>query len=150
TQLMLTRLSLLVIGIISLLIALFAATIYRLAVLSCTAILVGMVAPYLIGMYWKKANHTGALASMITGTVAWVVMTFLYYPTTLEICEGLVEDATWDAVYIASTPAFLLSVVVLVVVSLATQKADPPKAFTGLDGKPVSMEKPFGINDLKD
>ncbi len=150
TQLLLTRLSLLVIGIISLLIALYAATIYRLAVLSCTAILVGMVAPYLIGMYWKKANHIGALASMITGTVAWVIGAILYYPTTLEICEGLVEDATWDAVYIASTPAFLLSVVVLVVVSLATQKIDPPKAFTGLDGKPVSMVKPFGINDLKD
>ncbi len=150
TQLWMTRLSLLVIGLISLLIALFAATIYRLAVLSCTAILVGMVAPYLIGLYWKKANHIGALASMITGTLSWIALTFYYYPITYEICEGLVEDATWDAVYIASTPAFILSVVVLVVVSLLTQKKDPPKPFTDYYGKPVSMEKPFGITDLKD
>ena len=145
TQLWLTRFSLLATGIISLLIALFAATIYRLAVLSCTAILVGMVAPYLIGMYWKKANHIGALSSMIVGTVSWVILTFAYYPTTLEICEGFVEDATWDAVYIASFPAFLLSIVVLIVVSLLTQKSDPPKALTDLDGKPVDMRNPFGF-----
>ncbi|MDD2695629.1 MAG: sodium:solute symporter family protein [Anaerolineales bacterium] len=149
TQLMLTRLSLLITGVISLLIALYAETIYRLAVLSCTAILVGMVAPYIIGMYWKKANHIGALTSMITGTISWVIMAILWYPYTLEICEGFVDDAVWDAVYISSTPAFLLSVVVLIGVSLATQKIDPPKVLTDLHGKVVDMKNPFGIGPFK-
>ncbi len=144
-QLWTTRFSLLAIGITSLLIALFAATIYRLAVLSCTAVLVGMVAPYLIGMYWKKANHVGAFVSMVVGTLSWIALTFYYYPTTLEICEGYVEDAVWDAVYIASTPAFLISVVLLVVVSLLTQKVDPPKKLTDLNGNEVDMRNPLGI-----
>lgn len=144
-QLWLTRLSLLVTGILSLLIALFAATIYRLAVLSCTTILVGMVAPYLIGMYWKKGNHVGAMASLIGGTVLWIILTLVYYPTTLEACGGYVDDAVWDAVYIASTPAFLASVVLFIGGSLLTQKLDPPKPLTDLHGKPVDMRNPLGI-----
>ncbi len=145
TQLWLTRLSLLVTGIVSLLIALFAATIYRLAVLSCTTILVGMVAPYIIGMYWKKGNHAGAMASLVGGTVLWIILTFVYYPTTLEACGGYVDDAVWDAVYIASTPAFIASVVLFIGVSLLTQKIDPPKPLTDLHGRPVDMRNPLGI-----
>jgi SSS family transporter len=72
-SLKLTRISLLVSGILSLAIALFASTIYKLAVMANTSILVGMAAPYLIGMYWKKANHTGALASFFSGMISWII-----------------------------------------------------------------------------
>ena len=73
-----TRIALIVSGILSLFIALFASTIYKLAVLANTSILVGMAAPYLIGMYWKKANHSGALASFYSGVVSWLVLTFVW------------------------------------------------------------------------
>ncbi len=148
SQLMLTRVSLAASGVISLLIAMYAGTIYKLAVLSNTSILVGMAAPYLIGMYWKKANHIGALASFFSGVISWVALAFYYYPATLEVCEGVAEDATWDAIYISSFPAFAISVVALIVVSLLTQKKDPPKVLTDINGKPVDMRNPLGLNVL--
>jgi len=148
TELLLTRLSLLVSGLLSLIIALFASTIYRLAVLSNTSILVGMAAPYIIGMHWKKANHTGALASFFSGVISWIILTFYYYPQTLEVCELEVECATWDAIYIASTPAFILSVIFFIVVSLLTQKMDPPKPLTDIFGNPVDMTNAIGFKGL--
>ncbi len=146
TQLMLTRISLLISGVFSLLIALYASTIYKLAVLANTSILVGMAAPYLIGMYWKKGNHTGAMASFFSGVISWIILAVYYYNSyVLPVAyEGeVMDDAVWDSIYIASTPAFFLSVVVFFVVSLLTQKQDPPKPLMDINGKPVDMRNPF-------
>ncbi len=150
SQLLLTRLSLLVSGILSLYIAMVAETIYELAVLANTCILVGMVAPYIIGMYWKKANHFGAVASFLTGTLSWIALTFYYYRQTFPFCEGDVECATWDAVYIASTPAFIISIVVFLVVSWLTNRIDPPKPLTDINGQLVDMRNPLGWGNLSE
>jgi Na+/proline symporter len=151
SQLLLTRLSLLVSGVLSLYIAMAAETIYELAVIANTCILVGMVAPYIIGMYWKKANHIGAIASFLTGTASWLALTaFYYYPRTFAICEGDVYCATWDAVYIASTPAFMISIVVFVLASLLTNKIDAPKPLRDINGNLVDMRHPLGIGDLSE
>jgi solute:Na+ symporter, SSS family len=151
SSLALTRYALLVSGGISLTIALYAATIYKLAVLSNSVILVGMAAPYIIGWYWKKANHTGALASFFAGATSWIVLTFYYYNTlTLDACGFDVECGTWDAVYIASTPAFLISLVFFIGISLLTQKLDPPKVLTDYDGKVLDTRNPFGFGNLSD
>jgi Na+/proline symporter len=149
-QLLFTRLALLISGVLSLAIALWAETIYELAVLANTCILVGMVAPYVIGMYWKKANHIGALTSFFSGSISWGILSVYYYQQTFAICEGDVYCATWDAVYIASTPAFLISVVAFLVVSLATGKIDPPKILTDLYGRPVSMKNALGWRKLNE
>jgi Na+/proline symporter len=149
-QLRLTRLSLLVSGALSLYIAMAAATIYELAVIANTCILVGMVAPYIIGMYWKKANHIGAISSFLTGTFSWLALTFYYYQQTFPFCEGDVECATWDAVYIASTPAFIISIVVFIVASLLTNKIDAPKPLTDINGQLVDMRNPLGIGNLSE
>lgn len=142
----LTRISLLVSGVLSLLIALFASTIYKLAVLANTSILVGMAAPYLIGMYWKRANHWGALASFFSGVISWVVLTFVWMYTYIlpVVYEGeMMDDVVWDSIYISSTPAFFISVVFLFVVSLLTQKKDPPKLLTDINGKLVDTKNIF-------
>ncbi|HEX2989597.1 MAG TPA: sodium:solute symporter family protein [Anaerolineales bacterium] len=150
SQLLLTRLSLLVSGILSLYIAMVAETIYELAVLANTCILVGMVAPYIIGMYWRRANHIGAISSFLTGTLSWIALTFFYYRQTFPFCEGDVECATWDAVYIASTPAFIISIVVFLVVSVLTNRIDPPKPLTDINGQLVDMRNPLGWGDLSE
>lgn len=150
TQLSLTRISLLVSGVLSLLIAMFASTVYELAVLANTSILVGMVAPYLIGMYWKKANHIGALTSFIGGVVSWVILSIVYYSAyVLPVgydgdATGYVWDAFFDSTMVATLPAFLISVVLFFAVSLLTQKADPPKVMTDINGKPVDLRNRFG------
>jgi SSS family transporter len=150
SQLLLTRLALLISGVLSLAIALWAETIYELAVLANTCILVGMVAPYVIGMYWKKANHIGALTSFFSGAISWGILSVYYYQQTFMVCEGDIYCATWDAVYIASTPAFLISVVAFLVVSLATGKIDPPKVLTDIFGNPVPMKNALGWSKLNE
>jgi Na+/proline symporter len=145
-ELRLTRIALIVSGILSLVIAMFATTIYKLAVLANTSILVGMAAPYLIGMYWKKANHIGAISSFLGGVISWVVLGFYFYNSYIlpVVYEGeAVDDAVWDAIYISSAPAFFISVIALFVGSLLTQKIDPPKLLTDINGKLVNTKNIF-------
>lgn len=145
-ELLLTRIGLVVSGVLSLAIALFASTIYKLAVMANTSIMVGMAAPYLIGMYWKKANHWGALASFFSGMISWIGLTlyWMYSYVLPVVYEGeMMEDVVWDSIYIASTPAFIISVIFLVVVSLLTQKQDPPKVLTDINGKLVDTKNIF-------
>jgi len=60
------------------------------------------------------------------------------------VYEGeMMDNVIWDSIYIASTPAFIISVVFLIVVSLFTQKADPPKLLTDINGKLVDMKSIF-------
>lgn len=150
-QLWINRIALMVSGVIALLISLFAQTVYELAVLANTSILVGMAAPYIIGMYWKKANHIGALASFIGGVVAWVGLSFVYfYSYILPEYGGMAElagyewDAFFDSTMVATLPAFVISVLLLFIVSIATGKIDPPKVLTDINGKPVNMKGAFG------
>ena len=63
----------------------------------------------LLGLLWKKANKAGAIAGMLTGlivTVAWYNI-------------PLLKGALYELV-----PAFLLSLLMVVIVSLATQEKD--------------------------
>ena len=46
------------------------------------------------------------------------------------------DGAIWDAVYMGSIPAFAVSILLLVVVSLATQRRDPPRPLVDMSGKP--------------
>ncbi|MFH2101941.1 MAG: sodium:solute symporter family protein [Chloroflexota bacterium] len=152
-ELRLTRTSLLVSGALSLSIALYASTIYKLAVLANTSILVGMAAPYLIGIYWKKANHRGALASFFSGVISWIALTLVWMYTYIlpVVYEGeMMDDVVWDSIYIASTPAFVISIIFLVVVSLLTQKVDPPKALTDINGDPVDTKNIFAWSKAPD
>jgi Na+/proline symporter len=135
---------------VSLLIALFAATIYRLAIFAWSILLVGLVAPFALGMYWRKANRSGAIASFVAGFASWLIALGIYYPVTLDACAGDVEMALWDAAYIGSVPAFLISVVVMVGVSLMTQRRDPPRPLVNADGELLPMQDRLGIVPLKE
>jgi SSS family transporter len=150
TQLWWTRLMVLIIGVISLGLGLFAETIYELSVFAWTVILVGIFAPFALGMYWKKANQTGALAGFIGGWGSWLIFLALLYPTTLEVNGGDVELAVWDATYISSVPAFFVSLALVILVSLATQKADQPRQLADVDGRFMSFSGRLGILPLRD
>jgi len=149
TKLLWTRIMVVVIGLISIMIALMAGTIYRLAMVAWSILLVGLFAPFAFGMYWKKANKTGAISAFFGGVISWIILTTYYYSTTIEACAGDFECGFWDAVYIGSAPAFAISVITLIVVSLATQKSNPPLPITDVDGNPLKFERRLGIISLK-
>lgn len=150
TKLRWTRLMVVIIGVISITIALVAGTIYRLAMVAWSLLLVGLFAPFALGMYWKKANRSGAIAAFLGGFIAWVALTSFYFPTTLEACAGDFDCGFWDAVYIGSTPAFIVSLVLMAAVSLLTQKSDAPLPLTDVDGNPLALKRRLGLLRLKD
>ncbi len=143
-----TRIMIGIIGLLAIVIALTAATIYELGVLAWSLLLVGLVSPFALGMYWKKSNQYGAVASYLGGFLAWAIGIWIAYnfgmggDPTIITCAGDADCAFWDAVYVSSFPAFIISLALMVGVSLATHKVDPPKPITDIDGKPLDTN-PF-------
>lgn len=162
-----TRIMVAVNGAIGLAIALWAQTIYELSVFAWTLLLVGLFVPFAFGMYWKKANSWGAVAAFVGGFVMWMVMTVFFFnsgfggQSTALVCEytadmGVYSDgwwcAAWDAVYIGSFIAFLSAVVLMIVVSLVSQKVSPPRVLVDYYGEPLdpSLKLNFGLLPIKD
>lgn len=139
-----TRFCIPLIALGSLLIALYAQTIYMLAVITWSLILVGLFAPFAAGYFWRKCNQSGAVAALLGGLVSWAgAVIYLMRHLTMAANTGVVEEgavymdwALWDAVYIGSIPAFAFSLLIMIAVSLATQKKDPPRPLVDIEGKP--------------
>ncbi|MFU8793984.1 MAG: sodium:solute symporter family transporter [Dethiobacteria bacterium] len=118
-------------------IALYFETVYKLIVLSGGIQLATISGAYIIGMFWKKANSTGAVASFFTGLISWALLFWFWAMPATDFFEE-------DAIFIAMVPAAVISFLTLYLVSLATQKNDPPKPMRTLDGEDMtSMPKFF-------
>jgi SSS family solute:Na+ symporter len=146
------RIAVPVVTIISLILALYFQVIYNLMVVAWSLLLVSLFAPYAAAYWWKKANRTGALAAFFGGFVGWIIAYFIHLPGTIEANTGILEEgvvywdwAMWDSLYIASVWGFIASIVCLVVVSLLTQKSDPPMPLLDIDGKPVDRRYSLGF-----
>ncbi len=127
TKLIVARALVPVIALTSLAIALWAKTIYFLMNLSWELILMVQAIPFILGMYWKKANKLAAISSVIVNFAIWIPLTLYLLPVTLKVEEGVLEWAIWDAIYIAALPALIAGTITFFIVALATQKIDPPK-----------------------
>src|SRR5690606_8828578 len=110
-----------VIGLISLGIALWAGTVYELMLDAFSLELVAMVVPLIAAVWWPKANRSGALASLYCGAACWVAA-LVWLPDTAADILGMAGG-----------------IVALILVSLLTQKADPPRDFVDADGKSVAL-----------
>ena len=143
-----TRVMVLVIGGACIGIAWMIGDSYNLAMIAGSLLLVGMTVPFVCGMYWRPANRSGALASIIGGIGSWVAGVFYYLPETQAVntVEGTVvwDEAVWDAAYIASPIAVAVSLLAMVVVTLVTQKSEPPLPLTDVDGNPLALENRLG------
>jgi Na+/proline symporter len=149
-----TRLMVVIIGVLCIGIALVIGETYRLALMAWSVLLVGMFVPFAFGMYWKSANRSGALASIVGGIVTWCVAVSYYYPETAlaNTVDGVLsrDDAIWDAVYIGSPPALFVSLVLMIGVSLATKKLDPPLPLTDVDGNPLPLKNRLGLISIRE
>ncbi len=93
------------IGIFSLMLALYFKNIYKLCQESWGILLVGVAAPMILGVYFKGATAKGALASSLGGVVIWLFFKVKIpgYPSNLI--------------------GFFASMIILVVVSLCDRKS---------------------------
>ena len=115
------RICVIALGLIATLFGTFTQSVYTLEVIGFTVQIV-LFFPLLFALYWKHANRTGAVAAMIVG---------ILYCVILMLAQGTVDPSPYWA--IALIP-MLLTLVVQVVVSLATAKKDPPVPLMTRDG----------------
>jgi Na+/proline symporter len=105
TQLRWCHRSILIVGILSLIMALYFQNIYALCMHAWGILLVGVAAPMIFGVLWKGATTPGAVCGAICGTVSWIVLSFWFpegYPTHLF--------------------GFIISAIVLILISFFTKK----------------------------
>lgn len=135
-----TRICVPLVALVSLLMALYLETVYNLMVLAWSLMLVGLIAPYVAGCFWKKTNEPGAIAAVLAGVISWAVFIYLYLPFTSTVRSGIMAgQAIWDAVYMGTVPAFIVSIIALIAVALATQKSSRPRPLTDINGNPVQF-----------
>ena len=95
-----------------------------LLILAFDIVLAGCFVPLCLGIYWKKANTLGAIASIISGAVIRLTL-FFTIPESLAGLDTLLSP--------------LMSGTIFVVVSLATQKISPPLS-SAIDYVPTEEE----------
>jgi SSS family solute:Na+ symporter len=130
-----TRIAMLCFTATGLLFGLAMGNLYNLLVFAGAITFPIMSSTYLCGILWKKANTTGALASILAGASSWIVLVFVFLPH--------VDGETWDAIYMASVPAFACSFTTIILVSLLTQKSCAPKPIQDIDGNDISDTRLF-------
>ncbi|MGI9220309.1 MAG: sodium:solute symporter family protein [Woeseiaceae bacterium] len=126
-KLKITRIAIPVIGIISTYVALEVQLILDLMLDANSFLLAGVVGPYVAGVWWAKTNRTGTLSAMAAGFTAWTVSEWIY------------PELAGDVV------GFGVSLVTIVIVTLLTQKIDPPKALADEHGVPINLKGRLGV-----
>jgi len=137
TRLIISRILVPVIAFISLAIALWAKMIYYLMNFSWLLILMVQGIPFILGIYWKKANRSAALAAVVVNFAVWIPLFLYLLPYCLEVEGGEMIWATWDALYMAAPAALACGTVAFIITALVTQKRDPPKPLLDIEGKPI-------------
>lgn len=126
-QLTVTRWAVPFSGLVGVLGALNAQVIFNTMLDANMLMLAAVIVPFILGIWWKKANRTGALAAMGAGIAAWM-MASLFYP-------GLPGDLIGLG---ASLSAMLI-------VTPLTQKFDPPRELRDRDGNVVELTDRLGV-----
>ena len=129
-RLLATRIAIPVFGSIAVFVAIKVQVIYDLILDSNSVILVCVTVPFIVGVWWKPANRSGALASMGMGFLTWFVA-MAYVPELPGDLLGL-----------------LVGLITILIVTPLTQKIDPPKPLLNRDGEEVELKDRLGTLPL--
>jgi SSS family transporter len=117
-------------GVVAIVVALKIQVVFDLMLDANILGLAAIIVPFILGVWWKKANRTGALSAMAAGLSAWLL--------TLFLAPSLPADFIGLGV----------SLLTMLVVTPLTQSLDPPRALVDSDGKPVEMTDRLGTLPL--
>jgi SSS family transporter len=126
-QLMVIRLAIPVGGLFAVTIALNSRAVFDTVLDANMVMLAAVIAPFILGMWWKKANRTGALAGMSAGIATWLVVS--------AISEVVPADLL----------GFVACVLTMLVVTPLTQTIDPPRGLIDHEGNPVGLDNRLGV-----
>jgi SSS family transporter len=129
-SLLVARWSIPVCGIIAMVIAMKIKIVFHLMINANILGLAAIIVPFIMGLWWKKANRTGALASMVAGISAWLLTLFV------------APDLPADFIGLATSFATML------IVTPLTQTFDPPREMQDADGNPIAVSDRLGTLPL--
>jgi SSS family transporter len=129
-RLSVARWSIPVMALIALYTAFNTSTVISAIAISISLGFAGMSAPFMLAIWWRKLNSTGGFSGIAAGFAAFAVVSVTYPEIP------------------ASFVGFWVSLVVAVVVSFYTQKADPPKVLTKADGDAMDLSNRLGTLPL--
>ena len=129
-QLLATRATIPIFGIIAVYVALEVQVVYDLIQNANSVILVCVTVPFIVGVWWKRANRSGALASMGMGFVTWFA-TIIFAPEFPGDLLGL-----------------LVGLLTILLVTPMTQKTDPPRPLRNSDGEEMAFRDRLGTLPL--
>ncbi len=114
-------------GVLAVIGALNAQVVFDTILDANLLILAAIMSPFVLGVWWKKANRAGALAAMWGGIATWLVV------------SSVRPDLPADLV------GFAVSLVAMLVVTPLTQTIDPPRGLFDHEGNPVELDNRLGI-----
>ena len=113
-------------GIVAIVVALKIQVVFDLMLDANILGMASIIVPFILGVWWKKANRTGALSAMGAGLSAWLLALF-FAPQLPADFIGLG-----------------VSLVTMLVVTPLTQKIDPPRTLVDSEGATVEMTDRLG------
>ena len=125
-----TRAAIPIFGSIAVYVALEVQVVYDLILDANSVILVSVTIPFIAAVWWKRANRSGALASMAMGFLTWM-LAILFAPEYPGDLLGL-----------------LVGLATILVVTPLTQKSDPPRRLIDGDGEEVELTNRLGTLPL--
>ncbi len=126
-RLVVVRLGVPIGGLVAVVVALNAQVVFDTVLDANMLILAAVIAPFLLGLWWKRANRTGALAGMWTGVATWLTISYLR------------PDLPADLM------GFGACLVAMLVVTPLTQRLDPPRGLVDHEGNRVELDNRLGI-----
>ena len=128
----LTKILVVIIGVFCILISMLAVSLYDLMIFGFTLLFACLFWAVVCGLFWKKANAPGGIASMIVG-ISFSILGCLYLSFQSGSLVIVPPDASWE-IYFTFVP-WLLSGIAMFGVSLLTQKSHPPLPLTDTNGE---------------
>ena len=129
-QLLVARWSVPVMAAIALYTAFNISTVISAIALAISFSFASTMAPFVLCIWWSKLNRTGGYAGIAAGFASFIALKMIYpdFP--------------------ASFVGFWASLFGAIIVSLLTQKSDPPVALTSADGEPMDLSNRLGTLPL--
>ena len=129
-RLLATRIAIPVLGTIAIYVAIRVQLVYELILDANSVILVCVTVPFILGIWWPKANRAAALSSMLGGFLVWLI-TVLIAPDFPGDLLGLVAG-----------------LMVFLSVGIFTQQLDPPRPLRNGEGEEVEFGDRLGVLPL--
>jgi Na+/proline symporter len=121
-RLRVTRWSIPFVALAATYIAFGAERVVEVLIQSAAPLLAMTIVPFVLCFWWEKSNRCGALGGIFGGLAGWLI------------------SAQFETVTPPDLIGFAVSLIVMVVVTLLTQRVDPPRPITDDQGNKVELK----------